>query len=317
MRQDREEALWAVSAPLSRAAVPIMNGFARRKILRHGAVQRDIRLNGMNIHYYYAGQHDPESDMLSPRQPLFLVHGLADSALTWSFIFPQLARWYDVYAIDLPGYGLSGLPDGKTYTHLDETKELLTSFIQEVIGRPTLVVGNSMGAWLAVKAAWDIPELMRGLILLNPGGAPLKGRVSWQPFLDSISCRDLRSVRRVMRHMLDHSPRPLVYLSQFSFRDIFLRQVVREFVAAVQEDEFLRPEDLRQIPVPTALIWGITDQFLPEGSYNFFRDNLTGSPVHVLKHCGHLPQREQPRFVERFIHSYDEALSQSKSTVVS
>ncbi|MEM8534225.1 MAG: alpha/beta hydrolase [Chloroflexota bacterium] len=312
MRQDREEALWAVSAPLSRAVIPIMNGFARRKILSFGAVQRDIHLNGMTIHYYYAGHHDPHD--VSQRQPLLLVHGLADSALTWSFIFGQLVKRYNVYAIDLPGYGLSGLPNGQTFTNLDETSAVLTSFMRDVIGQPALVVGNSMGAWLAIKTIWEIPEFARGLIMLNPGGAPLKGRVSWQPFLDDISCQDLRGVRRVMRQMLDHSPRPLVYLTQFSFRDIFLRQVVREFVAAVQEDQFLRPDDLRRMPVPNALIWGITDRFLPLGSFEFFRDNLPDSPVHVLKHCGHLPHREQPRFVERFIEQYDETLNQPQRT---
>jgi pimeloyl-ACP methyl ester carboxylesterase len=79
---------------------------------------------------------------------------------------------------------------------------------------------------------------------------------------------------------------------------------VTQFVAAVSEESFFRPADLAAIGVPCALVWGMADRFLPAGSFEFFRDNLPAPAVLALPGCGHLPQRERPRQVLRFIRQF-------------
>jgi pimeloyl-ACP methyl ester carboxylesterase len=70
------------------------------------------------------------------------------------------------------------------------------------------------------------------------------------------------------------------------------------------------------LPVPAALIWGLGDHFLPAGSLEFFRANLPDAPTLLLKRCGHLPQRERPlpvlRFIRRFAAQLANAPIQSK-----
>src|SRR5215510_4295462 len=151
-----------LAAPLSYAMVPLLNGLGRRRMLDGGAEQHEARLDGVSINYYaQQSVGGPGSDM-----PILLIHGIADSALTWSFVFGALSRSHSVYAIDLPGYGYSGLPAGRSYATLDEMRDLLMLFLRDVIGRPALVVGNSMGGWLAVKLGWAAPDLLRGVILI-------------------------------------------------------------------------------------------------------------------------------------------------------
>jgi pimeloyl-ACP methyl ester carboxylesterase len=290
-------------------SLPLINGLARRRLLRGGATQHEVKLRGTSINYY---RKQPAG---ADTVPILLVHGIADSALTWSFVFGPLARDHLVYAIDLPGYGFSGLPDARGYTTLEEMSDVLEDFMREVVGRPALVVGNSMGGWLAVKLAWAAPEWVRGVVLLDAGGAPLKGRESWEPFGEAIGMRDLRSARLAFRQMFGAVPAPLLYLGQHSLQDLFQRKVVREFVlsmVAVEQAEeiFLRPKDLRELPVPSALLWGLNDRFLPEGSLEFFRDNMPKAPKLFLSRCGHLPQRERPRSVVRFIRQFAAQLAE-------
>jgi pimeloyl-ACP methyl ester carboxylesterase len=298
------EKLLTFGAPVSRVALPLINGLARRRLLRGGAEQCEVRVRGLPINYYYQAPKQRMPDTF----PIVLIHGIADNALTWSFIQGPLARKYPVYAIDLPGYGFSGLPRDRFYMTLDEMCAVLEDYMREVIGHPALVVGNSMGGWLAVKLAWSAPALVRGIVLANAGGAPLQGRDSWVPFGETIGIPDMKTARLVFRQMFGTIPAPMLYFGQYSLQDLFQRRIVREFVsnmmAADPEKELLRPADLRELPVPAALIWGLGDRFLPRGSLEFFRDNLPGAPMLLLKHCGHLPQRERPRAVLHFLRMF-------------
>jgi pimeloyl-ACP methyl ester carboxylesterase len=311
----RVESFLALYAPLSKVSLPLINGLARRRLLHGGAREAEARLRGMSINYYC--RQPPVANAM----PVVLVHGIADNALTWSFVFGPLARDYPVYALDLPGYGLSGLPDARGYTTLDEMRDVLVDFMREVVGRPALVVGNSMGGWLAVKLAWAAPELVRGVVLLDAGGAPLNGRDSWGPFGEAIGMQDLRSARLAFKQMFGAIPAPLLYLGQQSLQDLFQRKVVRGFISSLvavedPEEVLLRARDLRELPVPAGLIWGLNDRFLPAGSLEFFRDNMPRAEKLFLARCGHLPQRERPRSVVRFVRQFAVQLERAELMAV-
>lgn len=314
MIRARIEKLLSFGTPISRVTLPLINGLARKRLLRGGAEQREARVHGLPISYYYQApaQTAPEAF------PILLIHGIADNALTWSFIQGALARTYPVYAIDLPGYGFSGLPKDRFYMTLDEMRDLLETFAREVIGQPAMVVGNSMGGWLAVKLAWAAPELLRGIVLVDAGGAPLQGRESWVAFGETIGIPDMKTARLVFRQMFGAIPAPMLYFGQHGLQELFQRRVVREFVSnmmeADPEKELLRAADLHDLPAPAALIWGLGDHFLPAGSLEFFRANMPNAPTLLLKRCGHLPQRERPLPVTRFIKQFAAQLAKAPRT---
>src|SRR5262245_19678032 len=310
--------------PVSSATVPLLYGLARRMMLRGGATQHEARLNGMTINYYHQGprvdrpggkrqdtghRRQKRYGLPSPGTPIVLVHGIADNALTWAMVIRLLAPEHEVYALDLPGYGLSGAPIGRDFATLEEMRDVLAAFVREHVVRPALVVGNSMGGWLAVRLAWAAPELTRTVVLLNAGGAPLEGRASWEPFGELIGVRDLRTSRQILGRMFGRIPAPLLYLGQRGVQQLFQRQVVRAFVAhmtaaTAAEDELLKPDDLRRLPVPAGLVWGLSDTFLPHNSLEFFHENLPEAPTLLLRHCGHLPQRERPLVVAQFLRQF-------------
>jgi pimeloyl-ACP methyl ester carboxylesterase len=298
----------AFGEPLSRVLIPLTLGLTRRALLRSGVTSEERRLAGISTHFYRRPGR-PGSDAA---MPVVLIHGIADSALTWAFTLRGMAKIGPVFAVDLPGFGQSGHPLGRHYATIAEQAAVVAALIREVVGRPALLVGNSMGGWIAARLALEEPELVRGIVLVDPGGALLEGRASWDPFVTTVAVPDLRAVRAVYRQMFGRVPAAL-YLAQHSFQDLFLRQSVREFVAAamaaadaadIAAAGFFTPADLHRISCPAALIWGDRDTFLPAGSFEFFRDNMPGAQVLVLKGVGHLPQREAPRAVTRFVAEF-------------
>lgn len=291
--------------PLSRSVLPIVDGCLRRRfLLRQGVHLQEYRLNGIPTSLYYKpGRQRPPREL-----PILLIHGIADNALTWAFQMLPLSHLGPVYAIDLPGFGLSGCPAGRPYATLAEMRAVLRACITEVIEQPVLIVGNSLGGWLAVQLAWSMPGMVEGVVLLNPGGACLSGRYSWQPFIDTAQVPDLRTVRQIYRQMFGHVPL-LLYLGQRSFQAMFQRDAVQQFIPTFTLSDLLQPDDLRNLPVPAGLIWGLADCFLPAGSMEFFSGNLWNAPKLLLSGCGHLPQRERPRSVVRFVHDFAHSIS--------
>jgi len=98
--------------------------------------------------------------------PLVLVHGLGGSHLNWVQVAPALAQQRRVVAIDLAGFGLT--PGHPRDTSVPANVALLGRFLREVVGGPAVVVGNSMGGMIALLLADTHPDLVAGLVLVDP-----------------------------------------------------------------------------------------------------------------------------------------------------
>nr|BAJ85291.1 predicted protein [Hordeum vulgare subsp. vulgare] len=113
---------------------------------------------GRRIHYVEQGSG----------QPIVLIHGFGASAFHWRYNIPELAKKYKVYAVDLLGFGWSE----KALVEYDATiwMEQVSDFLREVVQSPSVVVGNSLGGFTTLFAATEVPELVRGVVLLNSAG---------------------------------------------------------------------------------------------------------------------------------------------------
>lgn len=99
---------------------------------------------------------------------VLLVHGFGASAYHWRYVVPQLARSCRVFAIDLLGFGWSDKPL-VDYSGYNVWADQCAAFLQEVVGGPAVVVGNSMGGFNALNMAARTPDLVRW-------GALMRGR---------------------------------------------------------------------------------------------------------------------------------------------
>lgn len=105
------------------------------------------------------------------------VHGLEGSAYNWSLIAPELIRNHRVVAPDLSGFGYTA-PLGR-----GSTVEANAKLVAEVIthfGDRAILIGNSMGGLISLLVAETYPDLVTGLILIDPA-APVTNWLSIRP----------------------------------------------------------------------------------------------------------------------------------------
>lgn len=100
--------------------------------------------------------------------PIVFIHGLGSTAATWALCMAQLRDRHHVLAIDLLGHGGSPVPDDPA----EYTRDRALADIDEVLAEltePPLLVGHSLGGYLALAHAATRPGAARGIVVLNTG----------------------------------------------------------------------------------------------------------------------------------------------------
>ncbi len=99
-------------------------------------------------------------------RPLLMVHGLGGSAINWMAVGPEVAKSYHAMALDLAGFGQTPLFNRSAA--VGANAELVHSFIEQVIGEPVVIMGNSMGGHIALLEAAEHPSSVTALVLVDP-----------------------------------------------------------------------------------------------------------------------------------------------------
>ena len=271
-----------------------------------------IKIDGDRIAYQAAGEGPV----------LLLIHGLAGSAVTWRHVMPALAERFRVLAPDLLGQGQSAKPRGEYSmgAHANTLRDLLDALGHE---RAT-VVGQSLGGGVALQFVYQFPERCERLVLVDSGGfgrevtfylrmLTVPGFEAVFPLFCSPLLRDAgnRVAAWLARAGMPSTPasqevwRSYASLADAANRRAFfrgLRDVIDSSGQAVSALGRLH----RVSPLPTLIVWGARDQFLPVRHAIAAHDAIPGSRLEIFEGVGHYPHCEAPeRFVEVFIDFVD------------
>ncbi|MFF5284189.1 alpha/beta fold hydrolase [Streptomyces sp. NPDC013171] len=124
---------------------------------------RTVTVDGVRLAYRVAGPEDA--------RPVVLVHGRGENSTTWSGITADLAADHRVYALDLPGHGLS---DRTGRYGFEDFRDDLGGFLWALGLAGATVVAHSMGAGAAYLLAQREPGLIGRLVLEEaPAFVPL------------------------------------------------------------------------------------------------------------------------------------------------
>ena len=112
--------------------------------------------------YHYVPSNENQSSEIA----LLLIHGFGANHHHWRSNIPSLSQKYDTYAIDLFGFGNSSQFTEFPYT-VSFWSSQVVDFIENVIKRQCIVVGNSLGGYISMNSATKTSNII-GLILINP-----------------------------------------------------------------------------------------------------------------------------------------------------
>lgn len=224
-------------------------------------------------------------------RPILLLHG-EDGIDPQAPFLTLLANSGRVLAPSHPGFGHS--PEVDFIDTVDDLSYLYLDFLAAQNLQDVIVVGLSLGGWIAAEMAVKSTKRIAKMILVAPVGIKVGDRETRD--IPDIFALSPNEVTQLKYH--DPAFAPVDY-SKFS--DDQLTALARNREATVLyawEPYFHNPKlrrRLRRVDVPTLLLWGANDQFVTPGYYGTaYREAIPGARLELIERAGHLPHVEQP-----------------------
>ena len=227
---------------------------------------------------------------------IILLHGFTESLKIWTGFNTQLSKKYRVVNIDLPGHGKSDCI-GEVHT-MEHMAEMVCALLKKLkIGR-CIMVGHSMGGYVALAFAAKYPEMLKGFCLFHS-----------HCFADTSVEKENRS-----RTISVVSNDKFSYVAQF-IPSLFPVEVHKKFSAQIKrmiqraskmENEGViaalegmkvrndQSEVLKNTKLPVLFILGLKDSRAPIARLWEMISMPATSEILLLRNCGHMGYIEAP-----------------------
>ena len=267
-----------------------------------------------------------------PTPAILLIHGFGASTDHWRYNFPALSKFYEVHALDLLGFGRSSKPGGLKYGG-PLWRDQVVAYIKEKIGRPTVLVGNSLGGYAALAAGSALGEEAAGVVLLNAAGRFSEEKKSSKTFLSKFTQfvgGGLLKDPFVQRLIFENLRRPSTIRRTLNQVYIDKKNVDDELVNAIRKPSLdsgafqvfrsvFEPggppgqpldELFSQLKSPLLLLWGNRDPWMnAPGKRDVFRRYTPKETKEVILDAGHCPHDEVPDQVNEALLNWLEEIS--------
>jgi pimeloyl-ACP methyl ester carboxylesterase/predicted amidohydrolase len=252
----------------------------RRKIRRKMILDK----NGVKLAYYLYGEGEPT---------LVFVVAWIGSAELWIPQVDYFSKNFKMVTVDMRGAGESDKP-ADNYT-IDLYVDDLNSIIEGLQKKNIVLIGESMGAQIAIKYAIKYPEKVSKLVLIGgtpkiiasddfPHGYPLKVSQGVLTFFQESYSMGLRTFLK-----LAFPEAGTEYLKELAFE---VCQKTTQEIAINCFSNFLK-EDLRpllgKINIPTLILHGGDDRAVMLEGAKYMHENILGSKMYIFKGKGHAP----------------------------
>jgi len=221
---------------------------------------------------------------------LLFIHGLGTSSSTWINVIPELRELGNVSCLDLPGFGFSKITIGDAFFSLQQMDLALEHFIHTSQRLPIILIGHSLGGWIAARYAVKHPDSVSHLILINNAGIRYDG---FEQQADAFTIKSVDDVRRLVQKMWFHYPWYFKPFTSSIYRTLSKKEV-GGFVRSIKEEDLLN-QSLASLAMPLDVIWGAEDGLISKKSIELMKQLVPTLKEHLITRCGHVPQLERPR----------------------
>lgn len=268
---------------------------------RYGSAARGSRyveLDGFTVHYRDEGSRD--------KPVIVMIHGVVASLHTWDAWVPAFAPHYRIVRFDVPGFGLTGpAPGDYSAERMLKVLELLLAYL--AIDQ-AILVGNSLGGYIAWNFALASPQRAEKLILIDPAGykmrtipwmiaaAALPGSTwampLWMPrALIAQGVKEVYGERgRIKPGVIDR----YYDLTRRPGNRRAMMEIFRMMMRVNKRELHQTPQRVAQLRVPTLLMWGDRDRWISPEHVPLWRRDVPGLQVRTYAGVGHIPMEEIP-----------------------
>ena len=295
-----------------------------------------------SIGWSFQGPEQPDESPPTPAREtvaVLLIHGFGANTNHWRFNQPVLGTHNPTYAVDLLGFGRSDQPRARlkdeaetpdsVHYGFDLWGEQVADFCREVINRRVLLVGNSIGGVVALRAAQLLESAgdganspCCGVVLIDCAqrlmdDKQLITQPAWMAWIRPL-LKTLVRQRWLSTALFRNAARPGVIRSVLrqaypsgtniddALVDLLFQPTQRAGAAEAFRgfinlfDDHLAPQLMQRLHSPVDLIWGERDPWepLPEARRWAASIDCVQS-LHVIAEAGHCPHDEAPDQVNR------------------
>jgi len=258
-----------------------------------------------NSRTYIEQWGDPENP------PIVLVHGLGDNgARDWRHVAPVLAEKFYVIAFDLPGFGRSEKQNA-LYTP-DNYARVLGWLVDEYVETPFALIGHSMGGAIALSYASGHSGQLTRLVLIDAAGV-LHRTAFTKHLIDDMKLpgNNANEPGDNLEALNDYLGFSLEDLDRYpSALDAVLRSPVMRgallggdprLIAGFALVQHNFSGKLRQVTVPTLVIWGVKDNVTPLRTGRLLAHRLPSARLELIEGVGHMPMYESKQRLNQLV----------------
>jgi len=239
-------------------------------------------------------------------RPILWLHGEEGLDPT-AFFLAQLSARGRVLAPSHPGFGHS--PNAESIDTVDDLSYLYLDLMAARDLREVVLLGSSLGGWVAAEMAVKCADRLAALVLVGPLGIKVGDR-------ETRDIPDIFALHPDEVGRLQYRHPAAIGVDTTALSDDQLTVIARNREATAQyawEPYFHNPKlrrRLRRISVPTLILWGGEDRFVTADYYGAaYRAAIPGARLRTIESAGHFPHLERP---DALVEAVDQFLGECR-----
>ena len=254
-----------------------------------GLTEKSITAAGHEVSYLEGGQGET----------VLLVHGYTADKSNWTRLARYLTPGYHVVAIDVPGFGKTGMQANQNYDIASQAERI--QLIADALKLDKFhIAGNSMGGCISARYAATHPERLLSLGLYGTGCVCSAEKSElyelWEKGVNPFEIKTYDDYERLLDFAFVSTPFMPASIKRYMFEKQQSRQAGYDRIMEdMKADWYCMDKEPGEQQTNTFIIWGDQDRLCDVSSVKILEKKFPRHQSIILKDCGHVPMFERPK----------------------